>query len=834
VSGVENLLETGDPLDLVLRQYRSKAGQGDLMLGAEPAMAANWSATLSALADPRRGGFTALQERAGQQVLDLGMAFRLAGDADERVWPLSPVPLLLSRQDWATLQDGLAQRAELLEAVLEDVYGEGRLIASGELPAAAIAGSLDYWRQMQGLRPPYGRRLQFLAFDLGRGPDGEWRVLADHARTPVGAGYALENRLAMTRATNDLFAQMNLMRLAPFFTDFRQGLAATCERVDPRIALLTPGRLNPSYPEQAHLARYLGLLLVEGDDLVVREGKLYVRTIAGLKRIDAIWRRMTTQLLDPLAFDAHSTIGIPDLFEAVKSGGLAVANWPGCGFVEAPLLAAFMPRLCELLTGRPLKIPNIATWWCGQEAERAQVGEQFDRLAIGPAFGRSMLAFPNGRPRLATRFGPKEREDVLAAMARRPADFIGQELVQLSTTPALVDGQLLPRPFILRMFLARDGDGRWRAMPGGFARLAAHDDMRAVLMGEGDMSADVCVLGEEPSPPSRLGTPDGMIASPVIRRVAGTLPSKAADNLFWLARYLERGEIVLRMVRLLLGGRLEADSAATLDHATLRRVADTLLAWGAARPDVIDEDVHSLCASALSDTDIAGSVQSLFMSAETIGKGLRERLAVDFWRLLSRQHGAPPEGPAHLLLAHVARLLDRCAALSGLAAENMVRGAGWRFLDMGRRIERAVHIARLVRSFGRDEASADDLNLLLDLCDSQISFRTRYLAGVALAPVRDMLVLEPANPRSLAFQIDRIVGHLKELPFLKDDGMPEPPMRMATSIAARLAAADADLFDDADLAFIEAHLLDLSDAISARFFPKGEDAPRASGMTRLA
>lgn len=830
---MEELAEKSGALDLALRQYRSKAGRSDLMLGADSDMGAHWAATLAALGDERRGGFTVLQDRAAQQVLDLGMAFRLAGEADERVWPLSPVPLLLSRQEWTALQDGLTQRAELLEALLEDIYGPGRLIASGELPASAIAGSVDYWRQMHGLHPPRGRRLQFLAFDLGRGPDGEWRVLADHARTPVGAGYALENRLAMTRATNDLFARMNLMRLAPFFADFRQGLAATCERVDPRIALLTPGRLNQSYPEQAHLARYLGLLLVEGDDLVVLDGKLYVRTIEGLKRVDGLWRRMTTQLLDPLAFDARSTIGIPDLFEAVKSGGLAIANWPGCGLIEAPLLAAFMPRLSELVAGRPLQIPNIATWWCGQEKERALMQENFDTLAIGSAFGRSMSAFPDGRPRLATRFTAAERADVLAHMARRPADFVGQELVQLSTTPALVDGTLLPRPFILRMFLARDGDGRWRAMPGGFARLAAHDDMRAVLMGEGDMSADVCVLADRQPGPT-ASTPDGMIASPVVRRVAGTLPSKAADNLFWLARYLERGEVVLRMVRLLLGGRIEADSAASLDHETLRRVADTLLAWGAARPGALDNGVQALCASALADRGMAGSVQSLFFSAEAIGRGLRERLATDFWRLLSRQHGAPPEGPAHLLIAHVSRLLDRCAALSGLAAENMVRGAGWRFLDMGRRIERAIHIARLVRSFARDAASADDLNLLLDLCDSQISFRTRYLSGVALSPVRDMLVLEPANPRSLAFQVDRILDHLRDLPRLRDDGMPEAPMRVATAIAARLVATDAEHLDDNDLAYIETQLLDLSDAISARFFPKGDDAPRASGMTRLA
>jgi uncharacterized circularly permuted ATP-grasp superfamily protein/uncharacterized alpha-E superfamily protein len=828
---MEKLALQSDALDLALRRYRRDAGRCDLMLAADPVMAGRWQAMFAELGAPDRGGLLALQERTAQQVLDLGMAFRLAGEKEERVWPLSPVPLLLSSATWARLEAGLTQRAELLETLLADIYGPGKLVASCELPAAAIAGSVDYWRQMHGVAPPRGNRLQFMAFDLGRGPDGEWRVLADHARTPVGAGYALENRLAMTRATNDLFARMNLVRLAPFFADFRNGLAATCERVDPRIALLTPGRLNQSYPEQAHLARYLGLLLVEGDDLVVREGKLYVRTIEGLKRVDGLWRRMITQLLDPLAFDARSTIGIPDLFEAMQSGGLAIANWPGCGLIEAPVLAAFLPRLCKLVRGEPLAIPNIATWWCGQTAERAHVRAELDRLAVGPAFGRPMPGFRDGRPRLAARLNEKEHADVLAGLDRRPADYVGQELVQLSTTPALVNGELLPRPFILRVFLARDGDGRWRAMPGGFARLAAHDDMRAVLMGEGDMSADVCVIADEPAP---HGTALEGADAPAIRRLAGTLPSKAADNFFWLARYLERGEIVLRMVRLLLGGRIEADSAASLDEATLDRVADTLVAWGAADVDARDAGIPALCANALSESERPGSVPALFGAAEAIGRGLRDRLAVDYWRLLSRQHGSPPDGQTQLLIAHVARLLDRCSALSGLAAENMVRGAGWRFLDMGRRVERAIHVSRLVRSFGRDAASADDLNLLLDLCDSQISFRTRYLAGVALPAVRDMLVLDPDNPRSLAFQVEQILAHLRALPTLRDDGMPEPPMRLATAVSARLAAASADTLCDADLAAMENWLLDLSNAIAARFFPKGEDAPRASGMTRLA
>jgi len=818
-------------LDFALRRYRREAGRSDLMLSAaDTPMEARWTDMLAALAAPARGGFEGLAGRAGQQVLDLGMAFRLTGEVEERVWPLSPIPMLLHASQWQKLEDGLAQRADLLEAVLGDIYGPARLVAEGELPAAIVTGSPDYWRQMHGVAPPRGHRIQFYAADLARGPEGDWRVLADYVRSPVGAGYALENRLAMTRATDDALGPMNFARLAPFFADFRQGMAAICTRSDPRIALLTQGRLNQSYAEQAHLARYLGILLVEGEDLTVRDGQLFVRTIEGVKRVDGLWRRMGTDLLDPLAFDAHSTIGVPDLFEAIKRGRLAMANWPGAGVVEAPALAAFLPRLAQVLLGEPLRIPNVATWWCGQASERDFVREHVDTLAIGPAFGLSVPAIPHGRARLAARLSESERAQFLAELDQRAMDYVGQELVQLSTAPALVNGELLPRPFILRAFLARDPEGRWRAMPGGFARLAAHDDMRAVLMGEGDMSADVCVVADEPQQSQSL-----LETAPVtIRRVAGTLPSKAADNFFWLARYLERGEMVLRMVRVLIGGSIEAETASTLDQPTQARVADTLVAWGSVRPNAIRGGMNLLCAQALGDRAMPGSVQALFSMAESIGRGLRERLAIDFWRLLNRQIGPVAAGQTPQIIDHVARLLDRCAALSGLAAENMVRGSGWRFLDMGRRLERAIHICRLAKTFAGEDASAHDLNLLLDLCDCQISYRTRYLAGLALAPVRDMLVLEANNPRSLAFQADAILAHLTDLPTLRDDGMPEPPVQLATAIAARLRAATAETLTGADLEAIERLFLDLSDRINDRFFLKGEDAPRASGMTRLA
>ena len=392
-----------DMLELMLRRYAAEAGISDLMTNAAAPIAGRWRDMLAALVDGSEGGFGPLQARAERQVLDLGMAFRLAGEADERAWPLSPVPLLLQATEWDRIERGLAQRAALLDAILADIYGPQKLVTNGNLPAPVITGSRSYWRLMNGVMPPKGRHLQFYAADLARGPDGEWRVLADYTRTPSGAGYALENRLAMSRVTGDLLGRLNVRRLAPFFAAFRQGLAASCERIDPRIALLTPGRFNQSYAEQAHLARYLGLLLVEGEDLTVQDDRLFVRTIEGIKRIDAIWRRMDTTLLDPLAFDSRSKIGVPDIFDAIAKGSLAVANWPGAGVVESAAFGGFMPQLARALLETDLLIPNIATWWCGQPAEHDYVLANLAGMAIGPAFGERVPALEDGKSHIGAR-----------------------------------------------------------------------------------------------------------------------------------------------------------------------------------------------------------------------------------------------------------------------------------------------------------------------------------------------------------------------------------------------------------------------------------------------
>lgn len=353
----------------LLTDYRARVPRGDAALGD----AAIWAPMLAEVAAASEGDLAGLRARAERQADDIGTSYRIAGEEEERRWPLSPLPLMIGEREWRGIADGIVQRAALMELLLADIYGAQRLVGNGLVPAALLNGSPNFLRPMVGLTPQGGHHLQVYAADIGRGPNGEWRVLADHTRNPVGAGYALENRLALSRVLPGLQGRLHVERLAPFFADLREGIAAACKRSEPRMALLTPGRLNPSYAEQAHVARYLGMLLVEGEDLATHGDRVYLRTIEGFKRVDALWRRIDARLLDPLAFDSHSRIGVAGLVDAMAAGNVVVCNAPGSAVLESAAFQSIMPRLSRELLGEPLKLPNIATWWCGQDRDRKSV-----------------------------------------------------------------------------------------------------------------------------------------------------------------------------------------------------------------------------------------------------------------------------------------------------------------------------------------------------------------------------------------------------------------------------------------------------------------------------
>lgn len=798
-------------------------------------MATRWQAMAAGLTALNEDSGVSVADLVARQIQEFGLSFRMTGDAEERPWPMSPMPLMIGATEWRTIERALIQRAELIEAITADIYGPQTLIADGHLPATLVAGSRFFARNMVHAREqrpgvklaPY---LSVYAADLVCGPGGQWSVHADRLRLANGIGYALENRLALSRSTGALLGDLHVRRLAEFFAELRSGMARACSRESPRIALLTPGRLNQSYPEQAHLARYLGFPLVEGRDLAVSDDRLYVRTIGGPKRIDALWRWIDTNALDPLAFDARSAIGVPDGFEAWQRGGVELINAPGAEVIESPAFAGFLPHLCGVLRSEELILPGVATWWCGQPDAAARVRDNLDRMVLTSAFGRKVEGLPGGRGLVGGTLSRLTRETLLAAIERRPHDYCGQEIVPLATTPALVEDRLVPRAFTLRAFVARGSDGSWTVMPGGFARLSPTDEMQGGWMGEGDLSADVCIIDDSAPPQLRTRPVDD---TPRVRRGGGILASQAADNLYWFARYGERAEMTLRVIRAVLGSMIEVDAAAGNNPETVGALVALLEEWGAISPATARLSVAQVARAALTETVLAGGVGTIMARFRATGLTLRDRLTPDFWRIVSRP--LPPiEGLRTAALLRTTReLIERMSALSGLLAENFNRGPSWRFLDLGRRLERALGTCATVRALGQGD-QADQLGVLLDLSDSQITYRARYLTGPRRDPVLDLLLLDPDNPRSLVFQAQAMLEHVTALPSLGEDMMPEAPLRDARAILGPLGAVSVDAFDDVLLDATEARLLTLSDTIAARYFLQSEKSRNAPGSTLLA
>lgn len=800
-----------------LAYYAPPDGDADIFANAGPQMADAWRTFAKGLAQQCEGDFATLQPYLDRHVEDLGLAFRLTGDEQERPWPLNPMPILIGAQDWAEIEEGLVQRAELLEAVIADIYGPQRLVSEGHLPAAVVSGSSNFARRLVGMQPSGGHYLHVYAVDLARGPHGKWRVLADRVRLPVGIGYALENRLAIGRATGGLLASIGARRQTGFFEALRQGIAASCERADPRIGLLTPGRFNQSYPEQAHLARHLGFSLVEGRDLTVRDSKLFVRTIAGLKRIDALWRWIGTRDIDPLNFDSRSQIGIPNLVNAANNG-LVLANWPGSGVVESRAMPAFLPRLARNILGEPLKLPNAATWWCGGEKEREHVLDNLESLVVASAFRRPAVGLPDGHSRDGGSFTDQERAELERGMAQRPMDYTGQEIVRLSTTPALANGRMEPRGFTVRAFLARDESGEWRALQGGFARISHRGDLRTSLMGLGDISTDLCIVDPE-APDARVSPPRPR--PPMARREQGLLPSQAADNLFWMGRYGERAHQTVRIIRTLVE-QVSVAGEGTGSVTAVSRLANLLRDLAAVPKESTKWQPSRLAGAALSDQQGSGSVRSLSEKQRQLALLLRDRLTRDSWRAIQRPMPRFIAGDLESMSGACDRLIERYAAMAQLMSDGLSRGPAWHFLDIGTCLERGSMILQAAQAMVPGSASAEDLSALLDLVDGQSLYRSRYLSMPFIAPVFDMVLLDPVQPRGLAFQVARIEDHLLALPSLREDGMIEEPRRLVRQLRAKLEGLDATGLNSDTLGALWKDLIGLSNAISRRFFLQDE------------
>ena len=731
----------------LLRAYRPPAGVADELLDPNGAVRPVWRSFLTHLSKLSANDIAQRFARGDQYLRDAGVFFRQYGEQEpiEREWPLSHVPVLIDANEWQDISDGLIQRAELLEDVVADLYGPNRLVAEGFLPACMIGRSPEWLRPLVGVTPRSGKFLHFLAFEIGRGPDGTWWVLGDRTQAPSGAGFALENRVATGRVFNDFYARANVQRLAGFFRRFRDQLQSLREETDSRVAILTPGLMNDTYFEHAYIARYLGFMLLEGEDLTVENGNLMVRTVAGLRPVNVLWRRLDAAWSDPLELDEQSRIGTPGLVEAVRSGSVTMINALGAGILETRALLAFLPRICEAWKGETLKLPNVATWWCGEESARDYVTQNAEQMMISRALSTGLPFETSADNIVGGRFAGENGQSLADWITAQGNTLVGQEAVTLSTTPACIDGTLVPRPMSLRVFLARTADG-WEVMSGGFARIGNSDDASAIAMQAGGSAADVWVIGGQSTRSDTLLQQPG---APYLRSQPGVLPSRAADNLFWLGRYVERAEGAIRLLRAYHARLAETDDP----DSPLVDAAGTFLAAKYVDPsEPVPENLHAMLKSAV-------------FSASKV----RDRFSVDGWlalndlaRITEQMRSTVTAGDDAARAMGI--LLRKITGFSGLVHENMYRFTGWRFLGIGRSLERAMAMADLLAVFTNDDAPEGALELILEVGDSSMSMNRRYTVSVSPAPVLDLLALDTKNPRSILYQLNEMRDHLSVLP----------------------------------------------------------------------
>ncbi len=776
-------------------------------------------------------------ETAQRIIHEQGITYNVYGDplGMERPWQLDAIPFVISSAEWKTIEEGLIQRASLLNRIVADCYGDQELIRTNGLPPALLFAQPDFLRPCHGIRPRNDTHLHLYAADIARSPDGRWWVLSDRTQIPTGAGYALANRLVTSRVIPEAFRACSVHRLAPFFRDMQASLASLSPRPtdNPRVVLLTPGPYNETYFEQAWLARYLGYVLVEGQDLTVRDDRVFLKTLSGLEPVDVILRRVDDDWCDPLELRNDSTLGVPGLLEALRAGNVAVANSLGTGIVQTPAIMAFLPSLCRRWFDQDLILPSVATWWCGQPSEQKYVLEHLDRLVVRPAFGSGRAFEPGGA------LSEDEREQLRLRIAFRPHGFVAQERIQLSTAPAWEKSRMVANPVAVRVYLVASG-GTYRAMPGGLTRVAPDPGGRFISMQRGGSSKDTWVLAD--GPVEEISLLQSNSQSIELRRVGNNLPSRLADNYYWLGRYCERADATARLLRstLLRFSPENPGSAMPLLEPLLNALtAQGQLSGITDSPEFRNnpEALEAELLAAIFEPERKGSLRRLADHLQHLAMLVRDRTANDLWRVLSTINDrlTLPAGSPVMLAGDAVGVLNQTilglASFHGLARENMTRAQGWRFLDMGVRIERCIYTATFLdcalRSPEADNPSV--LESVLEVADNAITYRSRYNLLPNIAAVFDLVMLDDTNPRSILFQLNQMVKHFERLPREKQSALPSPAYRRLIECITRvrltdprpLARLNGEWHTDAVGQTLRAVLADLprlSDAIAVSYF----------------
>ena len=789
------------PLTDLFERYSPLPGVYDEMFSAPGQLRSHWQRFATAISQVGAAELSRRWEQARRQIHENGISYNAYGDAREsaRPWEFGAMPVLIGSNEWRSLASSLEQRARLLNLILADLYGPQKLLQQGLLPPELVFAHPGFLRSYHGQKPQAGCFLHIYAADIARSTDGNWWVLADRTETPSGAGYALENRIVSSRMFPQIFHNCQVERLAPFFIALRDTLHSLVprQRDNPRIVLLTPGPTNPNYFEDAYLSRYLGYTLVEGGDLTVRENRVLLKTLGGLLPVDVILRRLDSEFCDPLELRGDSLFGVAGLVEAARSGHVAIVNGLGSGLVESPAFLSFLPRLSQELLGEELTLPNVQTWWCGDPQSLSHVLANLDRFTIAPAFRRRATDL-----RERQQLGRLTREQLGDLLRSKPIQYVAQERPIRSTAPVWFNDAMQPWHVALRPFVVARGDS-YTAMPGGLTRASSTNPLN-VANSVNEMSTDAWVLSEGPVRAVSLLQPPG---APVDLRRSGTgLPSRVADNLFWLGRQVERAECGARLLRTVLtrlAGEIVFERIPEMP-ALLRALAHQ----GQIEPGFVVEGIReqlpaieAILPSSVFDEAQSGSLRSTVVQMHRVAGLVRDRMSSDMWRIINHvdQDFQPPRRAGGTdvadVLTRVNQMLIDLAAFSGLVQDSMTRTQGWRFLLIGRRLERALQVISLLLNTVidvREAAESAVLEAVLEVGDSSMTYRSRYLSHLQIAAVVDLLLTDESNPRSLAYQLVDLYEHMEQLPRDTTEPKRGPEQRIALAALNAIRLVDVD------------------------------------------
>ena len=752
-----------------------------------------WTGMIEAIERLGAARLNARWDEGRRIIREHGVTYNVYGDPQgrDRPWSLDPVPLILSAPEWRGLEAGLIQRSRLLNWVLRDLYlGTQRLIVDGFIPPELVYSNPGFLRPCRGLPVAGQVMLHLYGADLVRSASGQWMTFADRTQSASGTGYAHENRKVVSRVLPDEIREVSVRSLAPFFRSLRSFLEtlAPGRRENPVMVLMTPGPLNATYFEHAYLARHLGIPLVEGADLTVRDLRVCLKTLEGLQPVDVILRRVDDSFCDSLELRTESVLGVPGLVQAARAGHVTIANALGSGLVESPAFLTFLPALCRHLLNEDLLLPSVPTWWCGEAEGLRYVTSHLDRLVVKPAFGRR-----RGHSWFGHQLAAADKTRLLELIASRPQDFVAQECVLPSSAPVWTPGGFERRSVLLRAYVATDGSEH-AVLPGGLTRVAASVDDPMVSMQGGAGSKDTWILrsGEDDDEESATAIPAHASTD---RRLTG-LPSRAADSLFWLGRYTERFEQYLRVLRCVLGQLASDTSPESSDRDN--RLGHLMAGIGfllTTDPDDGPADLTGRILDWIYRFDGPGSIPDLMNRIRENAAAVRDRLSGDTWQILDRLVPQPEVPTTRRSIAHAHGMMQglilNLAAFNGLAMENMTRGPGWRFLDSGRRLERGFSMTTLMTAAAFVSGSPTPLlEMILDIADSGMTHRQRYFARARWPEVVEMLVRDVSNPRALAFQLFALRTHLDALQSEFRVGVDDRWSALIEGIQGRLLSAE--------------------------------------------